>query len=169
MSNCIVDCKDWLILLISFGFSVFWALLIYCLRPKIKIGLPEISEIDKKSILVPIENLSSISKVTRLLIEVAVIDNDGFTYHLKTDIQEFAFLQCKKKDGDSIRNFKAYSSSDYLSDTLKCNYEKVFNLLKDPKAKIRVRIHASHSFSGLGKSFEKQFYYQDNIFKQIFN
>jgi len=40
---------------------------------------------------------------------------------------------------------------------------------KDPKAKLRVRIHASHSFSGLGKSFEKQFYYQDNIFKQILN
>ena len=169
MNNCIIDCKDWIILIIGFGFSIFWALLIYSLRPNIKIGLPEISEIDKKSILVPIENLSSISKVTRILIEVAVIDDDKFTYHLKTDIKEFAFIPCKKKGRDSTRVFKAFVPSDYLSEILNYNYEKVVELLKKPKAKLRVRIHASHSFSGLGKTFENNFEYQDNTFKQILN
>ena len=167
--NCYLDCKDWIILIIGFGFSIFWALLIYSLRPKIKIGLPEISTVDNKSISIPVSNLSSISKVTRLLIEVAVIENDKFTYHLKTDIQEFAFLPSKKKGEDAKRVFKAFVPSDYLSEILNYDYEKVVEILKNPKTKLRVRIHASHSFSGLGKSFENHFDYQNNTFKQILN
>ena len=161
--NCCIDCKDWLILLIGFVLSIGWALFIYTLRPKLKIGQPEISKLDNKSIVIPVENLKCISKASKISIEVAVVKGE-YTYHFKTDINDFAFIHAKKSGQDNIRKFKAYDVNDYLQNVLQYNYDKLIKILNEPEAKLRVRIHATHSFSGLGRTFERCFEITNNTF-----
>lgn len=146
---------------------------IYCLRPKLKIGLPEISKlkiefheiskVDNKSIVIPVKNLRCKSKASKISIEVAVV-KDGKTFHLKTDINDFAFIPGKKSGQDPIRKFKAYDVNDYLHNVLGLSFEEVIRKLNNQDAKLRVRIHATHSFSGLGKTFEECFEFNNNTF-----
>ncbi|MFZ4401916.1 MAG: hypothetical protein ACOYO1_17940 [Bacteroidales bacterium] len=155
--NCCIDCKDWLILLIGFGLSIGWALFIYSLRPKLEIGIPEkIIENGRTIIVVPVENISKKTKASKISLEIAVIYGK-YTYHFKTDINDYAFIPEKKNGHNSIRKFKAYDINDYLQSVRQFNYEEIIKVLNDPEAKLRVRIHATHSFSGLGRTFERCF------------
>lgn len=165
--NCFMECKDWIILLIGFGLSISWALFIYSLRPKLIIRNPKISSIDQRSIDIPVENIKVISMATKIDIEVAVIvfnENGDFTYHFKTDLLDFAFIPSKnirENNATNIRKFKAYDCNDYLRDVLNLNYDHLMGLLIIPNNRLRVRIHATHSFSGLGRTFESYFKLSD--------
>jgi len=168
-SNCdlsfMPDSSSWIILILGFLLSVGWALLIYRLRPKLEIGCPEISKIDNRSIAVPVINKRSCSEASKISIEIAVI-NDGKTYTFITDISEFAFIPRKKKGLDNERIFKAFDVRDYLI-SIDYNFEKVKTLLIEKDSLLRVRIHATHSFSGLGKTFEKKFKFNGTCFEII--
>jgi hypothetical protein len=82
-------------LILGFLLSVAWALFIYTLRPKLTIGCPEISKIDKKSIAVPVINERHCSEASKISIEITVME-DGNTYSFVTDINEFAFIPRNK-------------------------------------------------------------------------
>lgn len=147
------DCKDWT--LVGFGFltTVFWALIVYSLKPNLKIHQPELSFINERPVIkIPIENCSLLFRVTRIQLETAILEN-GFTYHLKTDMNDFAFIPTKKK-GDNKRIFTAYRLSEFLTE---CYPHIPYDDLIKSKPKIRIRIHATHPFSGLGKCFEEIF------------
>lgn len=122
-------------------------LIIQKLRPRIEISS---FLMDEKSIKVKVLNKSRCFDANNLRIEICAItqDNDETkTIHIDPDRNDFLILPkrgwfCKK---DNTRIFNC--SSDVQS---------VIEKLKNG-SKLRVRCHAYHSFSGLGKSFEKIF------------
>jgi hypothetical protein len=150
-NECLLGCNDWIMVGIGFLTTVFWAFIVYSLKPNLKIHKPSVEVINSRPvILVPVENCSPYFKATRIHLEVAFIEG-GFTYHLKTDVSDFAFIP-RKKDGDNIRTFKAYQLNEFLTE---CHPDIQFTDLIKSKLEIRVRIHATHPFSGLGKCYEK--------------
>jgi hypothetical protein len=152
--DCFWGYDDWIMVGIGFLTTVFWALILYSLKPKLKIHQPKRVVLNSRSIInIPVENQSSIFRATRIHLEVAILDDNLQTYHLKTDVNDFAFIPIKK-DGDPERTFKAYKFSDFLTE---CQPNIRFEDLIDSKLKIRIRLHATHPFTGLGKCFENDF------------
>jgi hypothetical protein len=156
---CLPNCSEWIIFFLGILVTICWALIIYSFRPKLKIGLPKFSDIDNRSIVIPITNQKKYRKATRLKIEVAVVKASN-TYHLITDNDDFAFL-----NSNDNRSFKAYDLNSYLISVLGLNYENVFAYLNEQNTELRIRIHATDSFSGLGKTFEEKFEAIDNDYK----
>lgn len=130
--------------------SIIWALYLYSFRPKLEIGTP-LSSLDNHSIIVPIKNIHKKRKATRIKVEISIIEGDK-TYHLINDSDDFAFLPTNQ-----IRQFKAYKLGNYLSEILNLSFDDTVNLLNMSNVKLRVRIHATDSFSGLGETLEKHF------------
>jgi hypothetical protein len=159
--NCYVDCKDWILLIIGFGFSVFWALLIFSLRPKIKIGIPILSFGNRTIIQVPINNCSKTRRATKIKVEVAIVEKQ-FTYHLLGDIDDFAFLPSIKSGDDPERIFKFFNLNNYLSEVEGEDFDNIINKLNENQNYLRVRIHSSDSFSGLGKVVQEKFALKNN-------
>jgi len=143
---------DWIMVGIGFLTTAFWAFIVYSLKPNLKIHKPSVEVINSRPVIfVPVENCSPYFKATRIHLEVAFI-NSEFTYHLKTDVNDFAYIP-RKKEGDNIRKFKAYQLNEFLTE---CYPDIQFADLIKSKLEIRVRIHATHPFSGLGKCYEKK-------------
>ncbi|MBU3659845.1 MAG: hypothetical protein FGM14_08255 [Flavobacteriales bacterium] len=149
--SCLPECNEWIMFGLGVIASIIWALYVYSFRPKLKIGIPELSIIDNKSIIIPITNNHKKRKATRLKVEVAIIEN-SITYHLLNDSDDFAFLPVNQ-----TRKFKAYKLGDYLTEMLNLKFDETLNFLDKPNAKLRVRVHATDSFSGLGETFEECF------------
>ena len=157
---CLPQCSDWVIFVLGVLTNILWALYLYSFRPKLEINIPTISKIDDRSIIVPVKNIKMRRSATRVKIEIAII-NDNTTFHLICDSNDFAFLSPK----DS-RSFKVYDLNDYLKTILHHNFENVVNFLNKHDTKLRVRVHATDSFSGLGQIFEKSFDAIDGDFKK---
>lgn len=153
--------------------SIGWALFILWLRPKIEINEPRIIEYKgndgktRMSIQIPIKNKSRISKATRILIEVALI-YENKTYHFKTDFQDFAFIPENSKSNDTVRVFNAFDSVDFLKNFYEIEFHELIGKLENKDSILRVRTHATHSFSGLGKTNEVYFsYVKNDLFTKI--
>ena len=152
-NDCWPDCSEWIIFVLGVIVTIGWALYIYFrFRPKLEICIPTFSEIDKKSIIIPISNKKKFRKATRLKVEAAVIEENEDTNHLVLVEDDFAFLGPNEK-----REFKAYKLNEYLSDYLNEKFNEVLDSLNKPKYYLRIRVHATDSFSGLGETFEEQF------------
>jgi hypothetical protein len=144
---------DWLILTFAVFVTLGWVLYIYFyLRPELEIGVPELSKVDWESILIPLTNKKKSRKATRIKLEVVVVDEIADTYHLSTVKDDIAFLAPTE-----FREFRAYKLNDYLLDYLKVDFKTVLGLLNKPMCFLRIRVHATDSFSGLGETFEKCF------------
>jgi len=160
--DCWPDCSDWVIFVLGVTVTIGWALYIYFrYRPKLEICIPTLSEIDEKSIIIPISNKKKFRKATRLKVEVAVIEENGDTNHLVLVEDDFAFLGPYEK-----REFKAYKLNEYLSDYLNEEFNEVLDLLNKPMHYLRIRVHATDSFSGLGETFEQVFVSIDGDYKK---
>jgi hypothetical protein len=147
------SCSDWIIFGLGVLVTVGWALLIYCcLRPDLLIEKPSYS-IDENCVRIPISNISKYRKATRLVVEVAIV-YDGNTKHFTTDFNDYAFLPEACSIDDSIRIFKA-NTNEYNLDTL-----------NTPNSYLRVRVHATDSFSGLGKTFQVKYTSVNGDFKK---
>ncbi len=155
--SCYPSCSDWIIFGLGVIVTIFWALFIYFLRPKVAINTPKVFQENNRNIIsVPIENLRTLSRASRISIEIAVVNGDT-TFHFVTDVNDFAFIPKKKKGQDNVREFKAYEVNGYLINVLHKKYVDVYNILIEPSAELRVRVHTTHSFSGLGKAIEARF------------
>ncbi len=159
--SCYPDCSDWMIFLLSVLLTIAWAMFIYSLRPKINIGIPILTFGDRKIIQVPIKNCSKTRKATKIKIEVAIVEQQ-YTYHLVGDIDDFAFLPSINSGDDPKRTFKFFSLNNYLSEVEGENFDNVINKLNEHQNYLRVRIHSTDSFSGLGKIEQEKFALKNN-------
>ena len=137
------------------------------LRPKIKILTPQI---DNDNLRVPVENLSKFFDAHNLRIEICAYHRgSGYTYHFEPYHIDFLILPHKGycQDVDNEKTFKSYSAAVSACRLLEIDFNNanagfaeliaLTKLQGDKNYCIRVRCHACHSFSGLGKSFEQIF------------
>lgn len=96
-----------------------------------------------------------------LRIEVCAYDqNQKYTFHFKIDTNEFLILSSGKKGKDNSKIFKINDISESAAfhipgQTNKDKFNCLIERINNNTYKVRVRIHAYHSFSGLGKAFEE--------------
>lgn len=161
--NCFNICF-WISTLVAPVITYF---IIQGLRPRLKIT----SQITKNEcVKIKVLNKSCFFYANNLRIEVCVFKKEiGHTYHFETDHCEFLILPnkgffCKR---DNSKTFVATKAAESAMPHLE-REENNNNLTKEQGAailiskldeayKLRVRCHAYHSFSGLGKSFEEVF------------
>jgi len=139
-----------------------WTWILYLLRPNLLIE--SVQEKDDK-LKINIIN-SGRSNAVNLKIEACVIKN-GFTYHLKLDVNDFIILPPKKKtESDAhYRIFKIDDISD--SATEYTNFTEIMQKLTEEGSDyiLRVRLHANHEYSGFGKAFESKFKWENKFIK----
>jgi hypothetical protein len=123
---------------------------------------------DKKLLKLPVKNKSKHYAAVNLRIEAAVVLND-YTYHLDLDRQEFIILS--KNDGNKVETpyKRVYQAYDVASITKKIfpelkTIEDLVDILNKKGAYLRIRIHASHEFTGFGKAFEATFNFNRELF-----
>ncbi|MBU3658416.1 MAG: hypothetical protein FGM14_00970 [Flavobacteriales bacterium] len=161
------DCVDLCFWISTFIVPFLTYLIIQKLRPRIEIT----SFIkDEDCIKVKVVNKSRCFDANNLRIEICAITqekDEAKTIHLDPDRNDFLILPrrgwfCKK---DNSRTFKCTIINEHRTKLLKIartkssQKESVNSVMEklNNGYKLRVRCHAYHSFSGLGKSFEKIF------------
>ena len=144
---------------IAFVF-VFWLF-----RPRLKIDNARINGIRVK---VDVINQGCWSAVN-LQVEMCAV-NDQLTKHYKVDRDGFLILPPKKCGMDNVRTFKTCWIEDECfceNEPIPCE-EKIKNMMIDELMSgdyiPRVRVHATHSISGLGRAFERKFRWRDGRF-----
>ena len=158
------DCVDSCFLISTFIVPFLTYLIIQKLRPRIDI----ISFIkDEDCIKVKVVNNSRFFDSNNLRIEICAFNEElGYTYHFAPDHTDFLILPNKgffvKKDNSKTFVSRKPSESAMLVLLEEDNeltetegFETLVSKLSEVGYKLRVRCHAYHSFSGLGKSFEK--------------
>lgn len=142
-----IGCKDWILLVLGLLGTILWSLILFfrLLKPNLLI---ESFEVENETIKIKIINESHKINAVNLKIEVCFLC-DRNTFHLIVDMEDFIILPPK-----DFRIFKmnalAPSAMGYG-----VNYEDLLNQLNKGSCSLRVRIHASHEYSGFGKAFEK--------------
>jgi len=169
--------KDYLCFSVECVDSCFWIstvivplltyLVIQGLRPRLSISSLEKGE---DCIKVEVVNRSWFFDANNLRIEICAFNiKSGYTYHFEPDHPEFLILPNRslffKKDNS--KNFVCRKAADSAKIHLKkeagienLTEKQGFDMLMiklNQGYKLRARCHAYHSFSGLGKSFEKVF------------
>lgn len=142
-------------ILISVLSAIFVTILsyaiIYSLKPKLDFNCILIND---KSIRVNVTNRGRFSAVN-VRIEICALDQPkGYTYHFDVDQSEFLIIPSKKLGRDNSKIFKVIGFTPSI-ETEDESYESLMDKVKKNQYKLRVRIHGYHSFSGLGKAFEK--------------
>ena len=116
-------------------------------------------------------NKSNCFDANNLRIEICIFNETlGFTYHFTPDHIDFLILPSRrwifKKDNSKTFVCRIPSESAMIllieeSRNINLSEQAGFDMLllklNNEGYKLRVRCHAYHSFSGLGKSFEKIF------------
>ena len=164
---CYPDCTDWIMFGLGVAVSIGWLFVLYrFFTSKLEIGIPVIEKINNRStIKVPIKNQSNRFEATRILVEIAVVDENNFTYHFKTDSTDFAFIPSKRRNKDNVRVFKTIGVSDFLTEYYQYNLNDIMNRLEENNSLLRVRIHSTNSISGLGKTEESEFEFSNHQFR----
>ena len=141
-------------------------LIIQKLRPRL--GIDSLS-INQSNLKVKVFNKSRFFDSNNLRIEICIYDKmNGFTYHFEPDHIDFLILPCKGFFGkrDNSKTFVSrkpsdsailYFNNDENNFTDEEIFSRMFEMYKKDGYSLRVRCHSYHSFSGLGKSFEKIF------------
>jgi hypothetical protein len=163
-----LDCFDMCFWISTFIVPLVTYIVIQKLRPRL-----EITSLIKedKCIKVKVINKSRFFAANNLRIEICIFNEVlGFTYHFKPDHIDFLILPnkgwifkkdnskafvCRKPSESAMILLKEESRNINLSEHV--GFDMLLIKLNDEGYKLRVRCHAYHSFSGLGKSFEKIF------------
>jgi len=135
------------------------------LRPRLCISCLQVTD---HCVKVSVSNRSWFFDANNVRIEICVVEREtNYTYHFKPDHSEFLILPCRIGKRDNTKKFVTRQASQSALIILRVEEENQnlsategFSKLKDKLntgGEIRVRCHAYHSFSGLGKSFEKVF------------
>lgn len=158
-------CKDWIILLLGFLITVLWAVFIFNLKPQLVVNSPIIDENPKLHLKIPVQNIGVFSNANDIKIEAAVLEG-GFTYHFELDFKEYVMIP-KRSFGDSEKTFKAIKPNEITKELYGLTMAILIEMAKKSENKLRIRIHANHSWTGLGKSFEFNFKYKNESFIKL--
>ena len=162
VNNLYWDIKDTIQVTISVLLTVITYLVIFFLKPRLKIVCACL-KMDEKKIKIKVENHSWLSSAVNIRIEVCALDpQNNYTYHLKVDHIEFLIMPPKKKNTDNEKVFKVIgiheSAREYTAGNTELEkYNRLLNELKLNKLQLRVRLHSYQGFSGFGKAEEKIF------------
>jgi hypothetical protein len=151
-------------------------IIIQYFKPKIHICTPEIDEIDwyddentvtplkRKVIKVCVKNLQKRKAAINLRTEICIV-HGNFTYHFDLDRQDFIMLPKRWSNNDSSeRTYIGYKTTEFTGRrTGLTNAEQLIDLLNENNAVIRVRIHASHEFTGFGRAFSAKFCLKNSL------
>ena len=162
------DCADWINLCITIVFFLLGLAIIFWLKPRLIIPKSRII-VDRGSrngnLKVTIKN-KGFFDVNNIKVECCLLLSDGSTLHLKPDYEEFLIVRSKWKMflfipywyNSTIDNARVFQFNEYHPSALVyTRHIPLSTRLSDGNHKIRFRIHAQHSFSGFGKSFEQIF------------
>lgn len=163
--ECELICKDWIILLIGFVLTLLWAVFIFKLKPQLIVKPPVIEKHPKLYLKIPVENIGFFSNANDIKIEAAVVEND-FTYHFELDFKDFVMIP-KKSFGDPEKIFKAIKPNEITQELYGLTLNTLIEKAVKPDNTLRIRIHANHSWTGLGKSFEFKFRYINGNFIKL--
>lgn len=160
--ECELLCKDWIILLIGFLFTIVWAVFVFNLKPQLNVTTPTIEENPKLHLKIPVINIGKFCNANDIKIEVAVLEG-GFTYHFEIDFKEYVLIPVRSY-GDPEKAFKAIKPNEITSELYGLTMAELIKMSTKSENKLRIRLHANHSWTGLGKSFEFKFKYKNGNF-----
>jgi formaldehyde-activating enzyme involved in methanogenesis len=161
-------CFNWLSLL-SIVIAVAVPFILYLLKPNLEIKELTLDTLNNEPcIKVKVINQQCCFDAINVNIEMCVIEARN-TYHFEIDKSDFLIIphnENKEKDNeekdDNYRNFKAIN----LYKTTREAYwkNKDFSSFIEEKVKIqnaivRVRVYATHEYSGFGRAFKQKFIY----------
>jgi hypothetical protein len=144
-------------LLKNFGLSILasaictasWTYILYLLRPNLAI---EEVRLKNHKLNIKVVNNGNFDAVN-IKVEVCTVkagEAENITKHFYLDKEDFLILP-QKKSPDASRIFKADLDNKIG--------EKIKEKIKEAGTNVRVRVYATHSYSGFGKAFEAIFYY----------
>lgn len=145
-------------LVISIVLTLSAYLVIFVLKPKLKIDSVFFDNQDKIKIVV--KNLGYTNAIN-LQIEACNYSNP-ITYHFMLDHEDFLILPGKQTQ-DNSKVFKITGASASAIANNK-NYQDLIDDLITNQYKLRVRLHSSHGFSGFGKAEQQMFRCDGNTF-----
>ena len=164
--SCDGNCFNICFWISTFVVPIITYLVIQRLRPRLSISCLQINE---RYLKIKVSNNSIFFDVNNIRVEICVFNEfEGWTYHFEPDHSDFLIIPHSnifhKNDITKIFVTRKASKSALLilNEEGQQNFDAItgFNELismLDNNYKVRVRCHAYHSFSGLGKSFEKVF------------
>lgn len=158
-------CFDFCFWISTFVVPLITYLVIQMLRPRLQICSSVQTD---ETIKVKVVNKSWFFYAHNLKVEVCIFNKEeGTTYHFQPDHVDFLILPNKdwfnRRDNTKTFISRTASQSAMVHLKLEANNQNLtpeegFAMLLEKRGyKIRFRCHATHSFSGLGKSFEKIF------------
>ena len=166
--DCLPNIKDLITLFLGFLLTVFWnaiwSFLLYLLKPELEIS--SIEE-DKSKELLKIKVVNKgVFNAINLRIEACIVQS-SYTYHLELDRDDFLILPPK--------DFRTFQADDITAPTKRImnmdinTKDNVLERSKINKNYIRIRVHATHEYSGFGKAFESKFKWEvtENKFLKI--
>jgi hypothetical protein len=142
--------------------------LIFSIRPKLEIK-NFVNLVDDKYISFVIIN-KGWCKAINIKIEACAIyktDENSFqTYHFEIDHFDFIMIDAVKGDSD---NAKRFNIRELGESAIRFNktYDQILNDLLQQKSTLRIRYHALHELSWLGKGFEENFKWDGDKFVKI--
>lgn len=156
-THCLIEYKDWLILLLGCLFTILWTLFLYLFRPKLHIIEANPSnENERNSLAIKIANIGNKFWAVNLRVEACFIDSEQLTYHVDLDRADFLMLP-PIQHIDHERTFKAFDIAETTRDQYNIMFDDKLQEYRDGLVILRVRVHAFHDFSGFGKAFEQKF------------
>jgi len=153
-STALLELKDFIGLTLGFILSVIWTYILYKLKPKLDISTVET---DKKVLQITITNKGCFA-ATNLQIEsctIKVKNDKDVTHHFTFKNKDFLVLPKRKSKTDQSY-FRVFCTTDFNSELIGPN-----------PVTLRVRLFATHEYSGFGKAFEQNFLWKGNQFEKI--
>lgn len=138
--------------------------ILYSMRPKLVI---ESINLNSGNLRITIDNQTKKS-VENFRIEVCGYSQTSrFTYHFKLDFPSFLMLPSKQLQDDTTKTFQTNSILESTVLAYGVNFDYVINEIKNNNLNLRVRFHANHSISGLGKSFQEIYKWDGSKFVKV--
>lgn len=147
--------------------AIITYVLLFAIRPKLEIK--KYIQIYDKQISFAIINRGQ-SKAVNIKLEACSVypidENLNQTFHFKIDHFDFIMIDTPKGKNDNARRFSIMELSD---SALQFNrtYEEIIHDLIHQKSTLRIRFHAVHEISWLGKAFEENFKWDGEKFIKI--
>lgn len=116
-------------------------------------------ELNKKVVIkVKVYNMSKCWSAINLRTEICIV-HGKYTYHFDLDRQDFIILPKRGSLTDSNeRTYICYKLNDFTARrTCYTTCNQMLEYLKNKNYYFRVRVHATHEFTGLGRAFDAKF------------